>query len=293
MKLFEKISLPIIVSLSLLIGAFIVCFYQQSREIRLIVRGDDMGFCHAANVGCIKSYRDGIMTAVEVMVPCSYFLEAAEMLNENPGLDVGVHLTLTSEWENMKWGPLTHAPSLVDENGYFFPMVWPNEDYPPNRALGTSNWKIEEIENELRAQIEKALIHIPHCSHLTPHMAFHEISREVVHLVLQLAREYDLDANIRLLPLKTADLFQHALNAEDKINNAVDVLENLGSGTWQFVDHPGVDTPEMRLVWHIGDEDVAVSRDAVTKAFTSSKVKEVIARRKIKLIGYKDLKLWH
>lgn len=120
-----------------------------------------------------------------------------------------------------------------------------------------------------------------------------EISREVRHLVLQLAREYDLDTNIRLLPLTYADLFKHALNAEDKIKNAVDVLENLGPGTWQFVDHPGMDTPEMRLVWHIGDEDVAVSRDAVTKAFMSSKVKEVISRRKIKPIGYKDLKLWH
>lgn len=102
-----------------------------------------------------------------------------------------------------------------------------------------------------------------------------------------------MDTNIRLLPLTYADLFKHALNAEDKIKNAVDVLENLGPGTWQFVDHPGMDTPEMRLVWHIGDEDVAVSRDAVTKAFMSSKVKEVISRRKIKPIGYKDLKLWH
>ena len=79
----------------------------------------------------------------------------------------------------------------------------------------------------------------------------------------------------------------------EEIKNAVEVLERLGPGTWQFVDHPGMDTPEMRLVWHIGDEDVAISRDAVTKAFTSSKVKEVISRRRIKLIGYNDLKLWH
>lgn len=66
-------------------------------EIRLIVRGDDIGFCHSANVGCIKSYRDGIVRSVEVMVPCPWFNEAVEMLNNNPGLDVGIHLTVTCE----------------------------------------------------------------------------------------------------------------------------------------------------------------------------------------------------
>jgi predicted glycoside hydrolase/deacetylase ChbG (UPF0249 family) len=215
------------------------------------------------------------------------------MLNENPGLDVGVHLTLTSEWETIKWGPLTNAPSLVDENGHFFPMVWPDDVYPPDRALGTSDWKLDEIEQELRAQIELTLEHIPHCSHVTPHMAFHEISPQVVRLVFRLAREYDLETNIRFLPLRDVDLFEDAVTAEEKIENAVRILEGLGPGTYQFVDHPGMDTPEMRNVWHVGDEHVAVWRHAVTKAFTSERVKEVILRRKIKLVGYRDLKFWH
>jgi predicted glycoside hydrolase/deacetylase ChbG (UPF0249 family) len=271
----------------------VLLLVQRNLGIRLIVRGDDMGFCHAANEGCIKSYEEGIMTVVEVMVPGPYFLEAVKMLNENPDLDVGIHLTLTSEWENIKWGPLTDSPSLADEDGNFYQMVWPDDAYPPHKALATSNWKLEEIEKEIRAQIELALKHIPHISHMTPHMAFHQISPQVRNLLFRLAKEYGLNANIRFLPLPYIDLFGNAFTAEERIANAVQVLEELEPGTWQCYEHPGMDTPEMRNVWHNGDENVAIARDAVTKAFTSEKVKEVIARRKIKLIGYKDLKFWH
>jgi len=63
----------------------------SSREIRLLVRGDDMGFCHAANVGCIESYKFGIMRSVELMVPTPWFMEAVQMLKENPRTSSGIH----------------------------------------------------------------------------------------------------------------------------------------------------------------------------------------------------------
>ncbi len=98
---------------------------RSQDEIRLIIRGDDIGSTHAANLGCIKSYQEGIMRSVEIMVPCAWFPEAVRMLNENPGLDVGVHLTFTSEWDNVKWRPLTNAPGITDDQGFFFPVIWP------------------------------------------------------------------------------------------------------------------------------------------------------------------------
>jgi predicted glycoside hydrolase/deacetylase ChbG (UPF0249 family) len=101
----------------------------------LIVRIDDLGSFHSANVACIDSYKNGISTSVEVMPTCSWYPEAVKMLKENPGLDAGVHLTITSEWENVKWGPLTDCPSLVDENGYFYPMMGPNKAYPGQSVL--------------------------------------------------------------------------------------------------------------------------------------------------------------
>ena len=87
---------------------FILLILMQSygcaqQDIKLLVRGDDIGSSHNANLACIESYKNGIVRSVEIMVPCSWFEEAVIMLNENPGLDVGIHLTLTSEWDNYKW----------------------------------------------------------------------------------------------------------------------------------------------------------------------------------------------
>ncbi|MDX1285220.1 MAG: ChbG/HpnK family deacetylase, partial [Draconibacterium sp.] len=141
--------------------------FAQNNDIKLIIRSDDIGSSHAANVGCIESFTNGITTSVELMAPCPWFFEAVKMLNETPNLDVGIHLTLTSEWDYIKWRPLTECPGLTNEDGDFFPMVWKNENYPPNSSILESNWTIEEIEKELRAQIELSLKYVPHISHIS------------------------------------------------------------------------------------------------------------------------------
>jgi len=256
----------------------------------MIVRGDDMGFSHAVNVGCIKAYEEGILTTVEVMVPCDHFMEAVEMLNKHPDLDVGIHLTLNSEWQNIRWEPITNASSLVDPYGYFYPITWPDEHDPPYLALGTSNWKLEEIEKELRAQIELALMHLPQCSHSTPHMGFHTISPQVSRLTFNLMKEYNVDANLRMLPMKRVSLFENTTTLEEMVAFAVNVLENLKAGTWEVYDHPGMIIEGEEPHWHIGAENDAKYRALVTKALTSKELQEVIERRNIKLVGYKDLK---
>src|SRR5829696_3215169 len=76
-------------------------------DIRIVFKADDMGAAHAINHGTIEAYKNGVVTSTDVIVPSPWFLEAAKLLKENPGLDVGVHLCLTSEWEVVKWRPLT------------------------------------------------------------------------------------------------------------------------------------------------------------------------------------------
>ena len=78
----------------------------------LVIRIDDLGALHSVNEACIQTYRSGIARSVEVMPVAAWYPEAIKMLKENPGLDVGLHLVITSEWENVKWRPLTHCPSL-------------------------------------------------------------------------------------------------------------------------------------------------------------------------------------
>ncbi|HEX5170967.1 MAG TPA: ChbG/HpnK family deacetylase, partial [Cyclobacteriaceae bacterium] len=106
------------------------CIGQQAKPIRLIIRGDDMGYSHAGNEALIKCFKEGIQTSIEVIVPSPWFPEAVKMLAENPNVDVGIHLAITSEWDNVKWRPVSDCKSLTDPDGYFYPMIWPNKNYP-------------------------------------------------------------------------------------------------------------------------------------------------------------------
>ena len=83
---------------------------SSSPEIRLIIKGDDMGAAHGINTATVAAFKQGVLTTTNVIVPGPWFPEAVRLLKENPGLDVGVHLALTSEWDNVKWRPLTSAP---------------------------------------------------------------------------------------------------------------------------------------------------------------------------------------
>ena len=259
---------------------------QTEDEIRLIVRADDMGSSHAANVACIQAFKQGIVTSVELMAPCPWFPEAVTLLKDHPDLDVGIHLTLTSEWSNIKWRPLTAVPSLVDEDGYFYPMVWPNAHYPKHRTLSASKWLLEDIERELRAQIELALKHVPRCSHLTGHMGFASLSPKISELMETLAREYRFAPYPKPCPLNSVRLLGDLETLDDSVDNAVAVLETLTPGTWLFVEHPSLDTPEMRAIWHTGYADVARSRDIVTLALMHPRLRDIIKQRGIKLLSY-------
>lgn len=263
-------------------------FSQSDTSIYLLVRADDIGSFHAANLGCIESYQNGIARSVELMPVCAWFPEAVEMLNENPGYDVGIHLTLTSEWSSVKWRPLTHCPSLVDEDGYFFPMVWNNPNFPPNSSIQESDWKLEEIEQELRAQIELSLKHLPHISHLSTHMGFTSLDPKIGELVDKLTKEYDLKVNTE--GLQRFQGWERDVPMEQRINKFCENLEKLTPGKYLFVEHPAVASDEMKTVGHVGYENVAEDREWVTRIFTSEKVKQTIQNKGIKLISYKDLK---
>ena len=257
-------------------------------EIRLIVRADDIGSSHTANLACIKSYTDGIARSVEVMVPCPWFKEAVKMLRETPKLDVGVHLTLTSEWEFVKWGPITKGRSLVDERGNFHPTTW--KEGAPGQDIGflQGKPKIEEVEAELRAQIELAVKEIANVTHLSCHMGTATSTPEFKALVAKLAAEYKL-------PVQLSDVKRppnwgaNDMTIQQRETALIELLEKIEPGLYLLVEHPGLDTEEMRAIGHEGYRNVASHRDAVTKAFTSNKVKKVIEKRKIRLVSYGDV----
>jgi predicted glycoside hydrolase/deacetylase ChbG (UPF0249 family) len=261
----------------------------QTKPVRLIVRGDDMGFSHSGNEALMKCYKDGIERSIEVIVPSPWFPEAVKMLGENPGVDVGIHLVLTSEWDNIKWRPLTDCPSLKDADGYFYPMIWPNKNYP-DRALLQHNWKIEEIEKEWRAQIELALKKIPRISHISGHMGCTNMNDSVDALARKLAKEYKIDIAPEKLNIKYIGYDEPHTTSEQKIQSFISMLNKLAPDTtYIFVEHPGLNTSELQAIHHIGYENVAIDRQGVTDMFTDARIKEIIRKKGIQLISYKDL----
>lgn len=262
--------------------------YGQSPP-RLIVRGDDMGFSHSGNEALIKCSKEGIQTSIEVIVPSPWFPEAVKMLKENPNVDVGVHIALTSEWDNVKYRPLSDSPSLRDADGYFYPFIHPNKNYP-GQALLENKPKPEDIEREIRAQIELALKKIPGVTHISGHMGCYNMNAEAKAIAKRLAKEYKIDIDLSEAGVKHVSYSGPKETSEQKIESFIKMLDELKPGeTYLFVDHPGIDTPELRAIHHIGYEDVAVDRQGVTDTWTDKRVMDAIKKRGIKLISYKEI----
>lgn len=269
---------------------FIINCNAQTKTIRLIVRGDDMGFSHAGNLGLIECYKKGIEKSIEILVPSPWFPEAVQLLKENPGVDIGIHLTLTSEWDNVKWRPLTDCKSLEDSNGYFYPMIWINKNYP-NKNLLAHAWKIDEIEKEWRAQIETAMRNIPNITHVSGHMGCIDMDTAVTALAKRLAKEYHIAVEVSDNKVSYVSYNGTHTTSAEKIKSFIAMLDTLQIGkTYLFLDHPAINSPELQAIHHSGYKNVAEDRQGVVDLFTSEEVKKIIRQKNIEVISYKDLK---
>jgi predicted glycoside hydrolase/deacetylase ChbG (UPF0249 family) len=149
-----------------------------------VVHADDIGMSHAANSGAFEALANGPATCGSVMVPCPWFVESAELAQDGRDVDLGVHLTLNAEYDTYRWGPVagrTVVPSLVDEAGHLFKTSRETVKYG----------SVEDVELELRAQIDAALSAGIDVTHLDSHMGtvFHPKFFDVY---LRLARDYQL-----------------------------------------------------------------------------------------------------
>ena len=261
----------------------------QAGPPRLVIRGDDMGYSHSGNLALIKSFKEGIETAIEVIVPSPWFPEAVKLLKANPGADIGIHLALTSEWENIKWRPLTDCKSLKDSNGYFYPMVSANKNYPGQSVL-ENKWTLADIEMEFRAQIELGIKLLPGVSHLSAHMGCTNLAPEVAELTRRLAAEYKIAINPDTGHQGYITYDGPHRTLAEKLSSFKKMLEKLEKGkSYIFLDHPGLADAELKAIYHTGYEEVAMDRQGVTDLFTDPAIKVLIREKGILLIGYKDL----
>jgi predicted glycoside hydrolase/deacetylase ChbG (UPF0249 family) len=164
-----------------------------------ILHEDDVGMCHGANAAFFELSKSGALTCGSVMVPCPWFPEAARAAAEESSLDLGVHFTLTSEWQSYRWGPLTRAPKsagLIDDEGYF----------PRNVAALAKKVVPEAAEAEMRAQLDRALAFGIDITHLDTHMGA-ALSPALVEIYCRIGLEYRLPV---LMPQRGAK-YAHVL----------------------------------------------------------------------------------
>jgi hypothetical protein len=184
-----------------------------------IVHCDDIGMCHAANVGAFEALDRGPATCGSVMVPCPWFREAAALARARPGVDLGVHLTLTSEWQGYRWGPVAGASavaSLLDDEGHLRRTA----------QEVARRGRPEEAELEMRAQIDRALDAGIDVTHLDAHMGA-ALQPPFIDIYARLAIEYRLPLfAVRPDAAGAARLGGEA--AAEKIRRGIDALERAG-----------------------------------------------------------------
>src|SRR5512132_1079929 len=129
----------------------------------LILHADDLGFAHSIDVASFDALDKGAISSASIMVPTPWITEVAAYAKAHPNADLGIHLTLTSEWQTYRWGSVESkdkVPSLLDSTGTF----------PSEERLVAATAKPVEVEREIRAQINRALALGIRPTHLDSHM---------------------------------------------------------------------------------------------------------------------------
>jgi predicted glycoside hydrolase/deacetylase ChbG (UPF0249 family) len=255
----------------------------------VIISCDDLGSCHAANLGVYSALRDGVATCASIMVPAPWSRHAASLYE---GEDIGVHLTLNAEHDLYRWGPITHAPSLLSGEGGFprsIDDLWEHADP-------------EEVGRECRAQIERAIVWGFDVTHLAPHLTAITLRPEFFDVYLELASEFRLPIRLpstiseadagfpfRRLAAEEGIVFPDHFDHDWRPGSRERVMESLAclpSGVSEIHVQPVVDTAEVRAISHdaphwIDDYEFVVHDQELRHAITASGAV---------LIGYRELR---
>lgn len=284
----KKLILGLVLFFAVL--SFLFWLHREARLeeglVELIVRGDDMGMTHSANEAFELAFEKGILTTGGLLVPAPWFEDAARRVREHPEWSVGVHLCVNAEWKDYRWRPVLPynlVPSLVDEDGYFFPTASAFLDHRP---------KVEEVEKELRAQVERALARGLKPDYLDTHMDSLETREEFRAVVRKIAREYGWPVSGECgEDREFFDIYNVPPQQKEKV--LLEKLKTARPGLYLLVVHPGLDTPEERAIVDLnpdGLKNVYLYRSAEVRALISPRVKKMIARRNIRLTNYRQLK---
>ena len=265
----------------------------------VIVHADDLGMSHSINEASIKAFSSGLVNSGSIMMPCSWVPEIAAYARANPQADLGLHLTLTSEWQKYRWRPLLaggSVQSLLDADGYLY----------LTESEAASHLNVVEAEKEIRAQIERANKLGIRPTHLDSHMGTLYQTKELFEMFVRVARENKLPIRVAKdmagqMPflsqiLKPEDILidntisiEPSVTAEGWANFYIEGLKKLNPGVTEIVIHLAYDDAEMKAVTFEHPNWGAAWRQRDFDFFTSNAFRKLLEENHIKLITYRDL----
>jgi hypothetical protein len=262
----------------------------------VILHADDLAMAHSVNVASFAALDQKAISSASVMVPCPCLTEVAEYAKAHPDADLGVHLTLTSEWKTYRWGPVApkdQVPSLLDPQGYFYAEV----------ASAAAHIRPNEAEREIRAQIELAIKMGIHPTHLDTHMMTLTATPQLYATLVKVGHDLHLPflavrgnggRRIRSLLSETDIVFDSVVVFDSNVppnqwtESYVKTLDLLKPGLHYLLVHPGHDDAELEAV--MGDGEFGAAwRQRDFNAATSPEFKDALERNRIILVGWKDL----
>ena len=242
--------------------------YPSGKKV-IILHADDAGMSEGANIAISQMLETGVIQSAAVMAPCPAADDFIDWAIDHPKADVGMHLTLTSEWKEYRWGPISPAeevPGLIDPDGMFWHEV-------PDVVMHASP---EEVEKEIRAQIDKAIAMGYQPNHIDTHMGTLYGHPGYVEVFFKVAEYYGIPANaidlsdslvagrfknegypidenvigiIADYSLPKLDNFTSAPKGEsyeDKVNNFKILIKALPPGLTEIIFHPSVESEELK-----------------------------------------------
>ncbi len=251
----------------------------------MLIRADDMGMSHGQNQAFRKLIETGMPLSVSVMFACPWWKQAVEILEEHPDVSVGVHLTLNAEWKHYRWGPVlgrSAVPSLVNDQGYFF----------PSRALLYDNDpQLDEIEAELRAQVQRAVDTGLQIDYLDYHMGAAVETPETRAVVEQIAADYDL-AISRWFGEDYSNI-TYSAPIGSKTDSLVSRINRLDPDAVNLqVVHIAPEQSDMNDLIDLNEfglSDMAGHRYHELQALLSPEFREALEQNQVRLVTYRDV----
>jgi chitin disaccharide deacetylase len=274
--------------------------YQKDAKL-LIIHADDMGLSHSVNTATLQAFEKKGITSGSIMVPCPWANEIIAYIKNHPDIDAGIHITLTAEWDQYRWGGLSSSDqikSLLDADNYLYPSV---------EALGKSV-VVAEAEKEMRAQIDKVIAAGIKSTHIDTHMGSVMATPELVQAYLGLSDLYHLPvlfprAYLGWFPPEAAKAMSEKIFLLDNLfmlepsmltGKWIDpyrkAVESMKPGLNEIIVHVAIDNEEMQAITGEHKDYGSKWRQNDLELVNSKEFHDLLKSNNIILIGWKQVR---